>query len=387
MGPASAYNHGLELCAATKGVNSMDRLQLKELLKKYMSIPRLSGYEREVADTFAADLSVFSENVTIDWAGNVIASFPGNDPDAPTVMVFAHMDSIGFIVTNIDEHGYLRFDRVGGVPEKALQGLDVRVRSENGTWHNGVIGIKAYHVLDDSGKGHVDSIPSLFVDLGADSREDVLDAGIQVGCPVVYGEHFKELMNDRISGTYTDGASGMTSLLHLAEFLKHDKDRAATVYITGTVMEEFNARGAMLAQRTAHADLAICLMGPGAGDTPDLYGTNLVRLGGGIGVNLMNFHGKGTLNGNIIHAGLLSALKDASARTGIPIQRQAARGALSDTAYLQLEDLGVACMDMGTPDRYSHGPMEVLDLKDLERCAPLVHSLLLHIDRSFERRR
>ena len=375
----------------------MDRQQLKDTLKKYMAIPRLSGYEREAAEAFAADLSAYTDDVTTDRAGNVIARFPGSDPGAPTVMVFAHMDSIGFIVTNIDEDGFLRLDRVGGVPEKALQGLDVRVRSEDGTWHDGVIGMKAYHVLDDPQKGRSDPIPSLFVDLGACSRAEVQAAGIQVGCPVVYGAHFKELMNDRVSGSYTDGASGMTTLLALAEMLRADADagctadglpaRRATVCLAGTVMEEYNARGAMLAQRTAHADMAICLLGPGAGDTPDLRGTNLVRLGGGIGVNMMNFHGKGTLNGNIIHAGMFSCLKKSAEQTGIPIQRQAARGALSDTAYLQLEDLGVACMDMGTPDRYSHGPMEVLDMKDLERCAVLVHQFLLNVDRDFDLRR
>ena len=386
----------------------MDRQQLKDTLKKYMAIPRLSGYEHEAADAFAADLSAYTDDVTTDRAGNVIARFPGSDPGAPTVMVFAHMDSIGFIVTNIDEDGFLRLDRVGGVPEKALQGLDVRVRSEDGTWHDGVIGMKAYHVLDDPQKGRSDPIPSLFVDLGACSRAEVQAAGIQVGCPVVYGAHFKELMNDRVSGSYTDGASGMTTLLALAEMLRADAEaagsaddaavgagssadsrpaRRATVCLAGTVMEEYNARGAMLAQRTAHADMAICLLGPGAGDTPDLRGTNLVRLGGGIGVNMMNFHGKGTLNGNIIHAGMFDCLKKSAEQTGIPIQRQAARGALSDTAYLQLEDLGVACMDMGTPDRYSHGPMEVLDMKDLERCAVLVHRFLLNIDRDFDLRR
>lgn len=361
----------------------MKRVQLKAVLKKYMSIPRLSGYEGEAAEAFAADLAAYTENVIRDRAGNVIASFPGCDPAAPSVMVFAHMDSIGFVVTYIDEHGFLRLDRVGGVPEKALQGLDVRVRSEDGTWYNGVIGMKAYHVLDDPQKGRSDPIPSLFVDLGAQSRQQVQDAGIQVGCPVVYGAHFKELMGDRISGTYTDGASGMTSLLHLASLLREDEGRASTVYLVGTVMEEFNARGAMLAQRSVHADMAICLMGPGAGDTPDLEGTNLVRLGGGIGVNMMNFHGKGTLNGNIIHAGMLACLKKSAQQTGIPLQRQAARGALSDTAYLQLEDLGVACMDLGTPDRYSHGPMEVLDLRDLERCAVLLHQFVCNVDSGF----
>jgi putative aminopeptidase FrvX len=353
----------------------MERNELKHILKEYMAVPRLSGYEKEMAYRFRADMERYTQDVRIDRVGNVIATFPGTEPSAPGIMIFAHMDTIGFVITCITENGFLKLDRVGGVPEKALQGLQVLVGNEAGDYYNGVIGMRSYHTLDPKEKEKADTLSSLFADIGAKSREEVLQLGIQVGCPVIYANHYSELLNDRIAGTYTDDASGLTSMIHIASMLKAGRTKA-TVYLVGTVQEEFNARGAMLAQRSVHADMAICLLGAGAGDTPDLAGSNNVRLGEGVSITLFNFHGKGTLNGNIAHRGMFSLMKEAAKAAGIPLQRQASRGALSDTAYLQLEDMGVPCLDMGTPDRYSHSPLEVLDLKDLERTGVLVYTFI-----------
>lgn len=242
--------------------------------------------------------------------------------------------------------------------------------------------MKSYHVLSPEDKQKADSISSLFIDIGADCAQEVHALGIHVGCPVLYDNAFKELLNDRICGAYTDAASGLTSLNQIAELLAK-KEHKATVYLVGTVMEEYNARGAMLAHRNIKADMGICLLGAGAGDTPDLRGTNNVVLGKGVSVNMFNFHGKGTLNGNIIHRGMFELLKNSADKCGIPIQRQAARGALSDTAYLQLEEKGIPCVDLGTPDRYSHSPMEVLDLKDLEKTGKLVYEFICGLDEKF----
>lgn len=360
----------------------MQREELKHKLKEYMEIPRLSGYEKEMAYRYQADMKKYTDQVIIDRIGNVIAEFPGTDPKTPSIMVFAHMDTIGFVITCITETGFLKLDRVGGVPEKALQGLKVLVGDEEGSYYNGVIGMRSYHTQSPKDKEKADSLSSLFVDIGAKSREEVQNLGIQVGCPVIYANQYTELLNDRIAGTYTDDASGLTSMIQIASLLK-GKQTKATVYLVGTVMEEFNARGAMLAQRSVHADMAICLLGAGAGDTPDLAGSNNVKLGEGVSITLFNFHGKGTLNGNIAHQGMLSLMKKAGETADIPLQRQASRGALSDTAYLQLEDMGVPCLDMGTPDRYSHSPLEVLDLKDLERTGRLVYTFIDQITENF----
>lgn len=360
----------------------MNRIGLKEKLKQYMSVIRLSGYESLMVRLFRADMEQYADKVATDRIGNVIATFYGTDDQAPSLMVFAHMDVIGFIVTAIDEHGFIRVERMGGVPEKLVQAIAVNVGTEKGDYLTGVIGTKAYHVMSQADKEKTDPLSSLWVDIGAKSRQEVCSLGVEAGCPVTYGNNFNELQADRVAGTYIDDASGLTSLYHIASVIS-GKPRAATVHLVGTVWEEFNARGAMMAQRTAEADMAICLLGPGAGDTPDQKGYNNIVLGGGPGITMFNFHGKGTLNGCVAHRGMFELMKTAAGDIGIPIQRGAARGALSDTAYLQLEGLGIPCLDMGTPDRYSHSPMEMIDLYDLERTGLLVAEFIRRLDRNF----
>ncbi len=85
----------------------MNREELKNKLKEYMMIPRLSGYEKEMSDTFFMDMKQYGSLVETDRMGNVIAAFPGTDSSVPSVMVFAHMDTIGFVITYIDSHGFL----------------------------------------------------------------------------------------------------------------------------------------------------------------------------------------------------------------------------------------------------------------------------------------
>lgn len=104
----------------------MNRQNLKEKLKEYMEIPRMSGYEKEMAEHFLKDMKQYTDQVYVDRSGNVIAEFQGSDGGTPSVMVFAHMDTIGFVITCITPEGFIKVDRVGGVPEKVLQGKGVR---------------------------------------------------------------------------------------------------------------------------------------------------------------------------------------------------------------------------------------------------------------------
>ncbi len=362
----------------------MEVMDLKKKLKEYMAIPRVSGYEKEMAYAFKKDLSEYADDVCLDKFGNCIATFEGSDEKAPVLMIFAHMDTIGFVIKRIDPDGFIFVDRVGGVPEKVMTGTPVRVASEDGTYHEGIFGTRAYHIMSNEEKAKADTLNDLFIDIGARSDQEVFDLGIRVGCPVAYGEAYHELLNDRISGSYIDAAAGMTNLIQVAEYLKEHKPKA-TVRLVGTVMEEYSARGAMMANRSKKCDMAISILGPGAADTPDQKGkVSNVAMNGGVGVTLFNFHGKGTLNGNIAHHGMFELLKKASEESGIPIQRHAARGALSDTAYLALEGDGVPCMDLGTPDRYSHSPLELIDVKDLKQTGELLCRFVDLLDRDFD---
>ena len=355
---------------------------IKNNIREYAAIPRVSGYEGEMARRLSIDLAPLADRVVTDRIGNVIATFEGSDPKAPSLMIFSHLDTIGFIVRSLEKDGFIRVERMGGVPERLCEGTPVLVGSEDGSYHNGIIGAKAYHVLSAAEKEKASSLASLFIDIGVTSEDELHELGIEVGCPVCYYPVFIELKGTRIASTYLDNAVGLTQLLCIAGQL-HEKRPRATVHLVGTVWEEFSARGAMIAARTVKTDMAICLLGPGAGDTPDQRGYNNVKLGGGPGAILFNFHGKGTLNGAVAHKGMFELLKSTAAENGINIQRAAYRGALSDTAYIQLEDKGIPVLDMGSPDRYSHSAKEVCDLKDVEATADLVGAFVYNIGSDF----
>lgn len=356
--------------------------QRKQLLREYMAIPRVSGYEGPMAYRFREDLTPLADEVRIDKVGNVIATFHGTQPEAPALMIFAHMDTIGYIITYIDEQGFLKVDRMGGVPEKAVASSAVQVGTEDGRWVNGIVAAKSYHVQTPEEKSKADTLAKMFIDVGATSRQQVREMGIEVGCPVSYMPAYYELLNNRICGSYLDDASGLVTMLELAAWMKEERPKC-TVHLVGTVWEEFNARGAMLAARSAHTDMAICLLGPGAGDTPDLKGTSNVSLGGGPAVTLFNFHGKGTLNGCVAHKGMYELMKRSARQEGISLQRSAGRGALSDTAYLQLEEMGIPCLDMGCPDRYSHSTLECLSLEDHANTGRLLQAFIASLDKTF----
>lgn len=98
-----------------------------------------SGYESEMAYKLKTHLEQYCADVTIDRVGNVIAKVPGRNPALPRAMVFGHMDQLGFIVRKVEEDGFIQVDRLGGIPEKVLPGLQLVIRSEDGKWHPGRI--------------------------------------------------------------------------------------------------------------------------------------------------------------------------------------------------------------------------------------------------------
>ena len=361
-------------------------MNLHEIAKEFMLLEAASGYEKKMSAALASHLSRYSSECAQDAAGNVIAKFPGTNSLAPTVMVFAHMDQVGFIVRKIEEDGLIQVDRMGGIPEKVLPALQLSVANINGEYYPGVFGVKSHHATAAEEKYKVDPVTSLFVDIGAASKRQVLDAGIRVGCPIIYKPSFINLLGDRISGTTVDNRCGCAALVSIAETLRAGRNRA-TVYLVGTVLEEFNLRGGMLAARSIHPDLAICLDVVLSGDTPDLKGKYDTRLGAGPAVGLYNFHGRGTLNGAIAHHGLYRLALKCAEQNNMPLQEFAALGMLTDSAYVQLEGHYTACLDMGYPARYTHSPAETADIGDVRQLADLVSHMVCEIDAGFDTKR
>ncbi len=356
--------------------------KLADNLKNLALIPGLAGHEQKVSNYMKSYFEQLDLPVKVDVLGNTIATVQGTNPSAPSILVTAHMDQLGFMVKRIEDDGFLRLERVGGIPEKILPALRVQVQTRTGDMIEGVIGVKSHHLTLPEEKYKVEPYRQLYVDIGCRNRAEVLELGIEVGSPVVYKPSFERLSGTLCSGTSFDNRVACALALDLAERLSK-RPPAATVYIAGTVQEEYTIRGAVLAARATNPTMAICLDVTMDTTTPDLKGTGEVELGKGPAISLYNFHGRGTLNGTIPHPAMVRLFEDTARTEGINLQRVAALGGLTELAYMQLEGTGIAGIDFDVPCRYTHTPIETCDLNDVKDAANLLEAVVRAVTPGF----
>jgi putative aminopeptidase FrvX len=303
-------------------------------------------------------------------------------------MVFAHTDQLGLVVRRIEASGFVRVERLGGVPERVLPGLRMVIMNKDGKQIPCVVGIKAHHATPQDEKSQVLGYDKLFLDLGVNSAQEVRALGVEIGAPITYAPSFERLAGNRICGTAIDDRAGCAALMDLVQRIL-DEPISATLHAVFSVQEEFNLRGAMLAAERLRPDAAISIDIMVAADTPDLAERGELRLGGGPTLGLYSFHGRGTLNGTLAHPALLNHLAATASRARMPIQRSAHTGCLTDSSYVQLVGEGIPSIDVGYPTRYTHAPIETCDLADLEQISALLALALRDMKTgfSFERRR
>jgi putative aminopeptidase FrvX len=335
--------------------------RLRADLKTLMAIPGLSGHEERVAAWLRGQLNALGLPSRTDRLGNLITTIHG-DPAKPSVMIFTHMDQLGFFVRKIEADGLIRVERMGGVSERAMAAQEVTLCGAAGDIA-GIIMNKAHHATTPDEKYKVLTAPEIRIDTGHGSKAAVEAAGICIGTPVVYAPRVIELAGERIAGTSVDDRAGCAALLDLARARK-GRD-GPTLHLVWSVQEEFNLRGAVVAAQNLHPDIAIQIDLMLATDTPDMADRGEMVMGSGPGISLYSFHGRGTLNGVIPHPALVSLMESTAEALSLPLQRSAQVGVLTDLSYVQLLGDGVASIDVGYPMRHSHSTIECCDLRDL----------------------
>ena len=353
--------------------------RIKHDLMDLMMIPGLSGHEDRVRRDLRDRLGAIGVESRSDRLGNLVAHFPG---EGLRVMLFTHMDQLGFVVRRIEADGLIRLERLGGVPERALASQEVLICVGEGRDVSGIIANKSHHATTPSEKYQVTPYAELYVDTGLSSASEVEAAGICIGAPVVYAPQAVELSGNRICGTSIDDRAGCAVLLEVARLLKN-RTSGPPVDLAFTVLEEFNLRGALPLAQSLLPDIAIQLDLMLATDTPDMEARGEMVLGGGPGMSMYSFHGRGTLNGVIPHPAMVDLFERAANAKNIPLQRSAQVGVLTDLSYVQLVGEGVASIDMGFPMRYSHSARELCDLNDLVSLSQLLEAALAQIGPNF----
>ena len=345
---------------------------LRADLKTLMAIPGLSGHEERVAAWLRGQLNALGLPNRTDRLGNLIVTIAG-DPAKPSVMIFTHMDQLGFFVRKIESDGLIRVERMGGVSERAMAAQEVTLCGAKGDIA-GIIMNKAHHATTPDEKYKVLTAPEIRIDTGHGSKAAVEAAGIRIGTPVVYAARVIELAGERIAGTSVDDRAGCAALLDLARARKGRT--GPTLHLVWSVQEEFNLRGAVVAAQNLHPDIAIQIDLMLATDTPDMADRGEMVMGGGPGISLYSFHGRGTLNGVIPHPALVSLMEETALALSLPLQRSAQVGVLTDLSYVQLLGDGVASIDVGYPMRHSHSTIECCDLRDVAGLVRLLDGAL-----------
>jgi len=339
---------------------------LRTRLRELISIHGVSGSEQPVVRYLREAFAPLCERVEVDSFGNLYAVREGRSPEV-RLMLVAHSDEIGCAVKYIEPSGFLRLDRIGGVTPSLWVGRKVRVNDVFG-----VVGVTPGHLPRDGNQET--RLADLYVDVGVNSAEEVARLGIRVGDPISFEGELSEFANsDLVCGRAVDNRIGCAVLLQLLENLSK-QELPATLYATVSVQEEVGLRGAQVAAYRVNPGCALAVDTIPAGDTPEVEPKRDLPIYLGRGPVIAAVQGDWRL-GSIIHPAVKAALLAAAESAGVPYQLALFPFAWNDACSMHMVREGIPAGSVAMPRRYSHSPVEMLDLNDAANTVRLLEAV------------
>ncbi len=332
---------------------------MNPFLKKMTELDALSGNEQSVRQEIEQHLNGHFE-YTADRIGNLYAHSGGFFPNDIKLMVSAHMDEVGMMVTHITKDGYLKFQEVGGIDDRILPGKAVLLGDKK---IRGVIGSLAIHLQTKEQREQITKMADLFIDIGAKDQQQAQQY-VKVGDLVSFAYPTEDL-GERMCGKALDDRVGCSVLLDLLRELPEENFTAVF-----TTREEIGCYGAMAAAGAVKPKYAIVLEGTTASDVAKTDETQQVcAVGKGPVLSFMD-------NGAIYDRKLLQLACDVAAREKIPYQLKQAVAGGNEAGRIQKVGQGCHVLAISLPCRYIHGPSGVADPKDLENMKRLAAAII-----------
>ncbi|MCM3759698.1 M42 family metallopeptidase [Alkalihalobacillus oceani] len=347
-----------------------ERLQM---LKDLTDANGISGDEREVREVMTSYIEPFADEVTTDKLGSLVAKKVGQ-ADGPKIMIAGHLDEIGFMVTSIDDKGFLRFQTVGGWWEQVMLAQRVTVMTKEGNIP-GVIGSKPPHILPaDVRKKPVDK-KDMFIDIGASSKEEALEFGVRPGDSVVPVCEFTVMKNEKyLMAKAWDNRIGCAIAIDVMRELK-DAKHPNTVYGVGTIQEEVGLRGARTSAHLIQPDIGFGIDVGIAGDTPGVTEKEaLAKMGEGPQIVLYDAS-------MISHKGLREFVTSTADEHNIPYQYDSMAGGGTDSGAIHVTANGVPALSITVATRYIHTHAAILHRDDYENTVKLLVEVIKKLDR------
>ncbi len=322
---------------------------MKELIQRLTDTFSPSGCEEAIREVIRKEVSQAADEIRVDALGNLIVRKGGG---GKKIMVAAHMDEIGLMVTHIDDKGFARFTGIGGVYPRNLPGG--RVRFVNGT--RGVIGLEPTDHASD-----VPPLDKMFIDVGSGFTGD---CPVQTGDVAAFERPFLDL-GTRVVAKSMDDRIGCAVAI---EALKRLTTTPNEVYFVFTTQEEVGTRGAQTSAYGINPDVGFSIDVTGWGDTPGLRDFDMA-LGRGPAIKIRD-------GGMLSDPRVVSWMVRAANKAKIPYQREVLLGGTTDARAMQLVRSGIPVGCVSIPCRYVHSPSEMVDMDDVQNAVKLVAALL-----------
>ncbi len=339
-----------------------------ELLKKTCEIAGVPGFEEKIRRLVIQEVEPLVDSLKVDNMGSVIALKKGSrNPDGKKVMVAAHMDEIGFIVTHIDDNGFIRFHTLGGFDPKTLTAQRVIVHGRQDLI--GVMGSKPIHVMTTEERNKNPKITDYFIDLGM--KADQVKELVSIGDPITRERELIEMGNC----VNCKSIDNRVSVFILIEALRRLEQVPYDVYAAFTVQEEVGLRGANVAAHHIDPDFGIGLDTTIAFDLPGAQPhEKITSLGEGAAIKVMD-------GSAICDYRMVDFMKKTAGQHQIKWQAEILTAGGTDTAGVQrMGKQGAIAGAISIPTRHLHQVIEMADKDDIESCIQLLKACLETID-------
>ncbi len=338
-------------------------MDIRAALEKLCAAGAPSGFERPAVLCARELLEPLVDEVWIDRLGSLVGVRRCGKPNARKLLLDAHLDEIGLIVTGY-ENGFLRFQAIGGVDLRMLPDRELTVLTDPPLL--GVVACLPPHVLSKEDREKAQTIEDFYVDIGL--SDDEAKKRVPIGTPMVYRSAFTVLVEDQLCGKAMDDRACFVALLRALELLR-DKELDVDLFILGSTMEETTSAGAVTGTQAIWPDWCVAV-DTTHGRTPDSTKGETFLLGGGptvgIGPNMTRW--------------MTRRLFDKAEKEGIPVQKEVMERSSGTNGWeMQICNEGVATVVVSLPIKYMHTPIETLAEGDIERTARLLSAFALDI--------
>lgn len=345
-----------------------------QMFKDLTDANGIAGNERAPREVMKKYIGPYADLVETDNLGSVIAKKVG-DENGPKIMVAGHLDEVGFMVTQIDDKGFIKFQTVGGWWSQVMLAQRVTITTRKGDEIIGVIGSKPPHILPADVRNKVVDIKDMFIDVGAASKDEVLEWGVRPGDMVTPYFEFNVMKNEKyLLAKAWDNRIGCAIAIDVMKALQHEK-HPNILYSVGNVQEEVGLRGAKTATHKIQPDIGFAVDVGVAGDTPGVTAKESTsKMGAGPQIIVYDAS-------MVSHRGLREFVLDVADEHNIPYQFEAMAGGGTDAGSIHVTANGIPALSIGIATRYIHSHAGILHRDDYDNAVKLMVEVIKKLDR------